>query len=221
MKFINIAYGIFVFMFSSLSCTGQENDEKKSKCLKTEVEEYINHQAQSVEIRTYCILESGEKSLHGKYQRIGISDSILYSEGNYQWGGKTGEWVYYHSAKDTLRKENYQNGLLDGEFVEFHENGKLWIKGEYKLGEKKGIWEEYSENGIKIRQGKYIGEKRTPYSETILDSLLENGVIVSGLQFPIIEEIKDGVWNYWDIKGVLIKKELWDKGKLIETKEHW
>ena len=72
---------------------------------------------------------------------------------------------------------------------------KIKLVGEYTDGDKSGIWTEYYENGNIKSNGSY--------------SILYN---------ENKDELKNGIWKYYDIDKKMIKQEHWSNGKLLKTK---
>jgi antitoxin component YwqK of YwqJK toxin-antitoxin module len=84
-----------------------------------------------------------------------------------------------------------------------------------------GVWKEYHKNGVLASEGKYL-----PWSFRSLTPTKDSSgvaVPVENTSFDILADVsyivgegylKDGIWNYYDDKGKLIKKELYKNGTL-------
>ena len=111
----------------------------------------------------------------------------------------SGKWKFWDESGKLLLKANYspyrtKNKALYGKYKTRYDSGKLKTTGEYHKGSKIGTWNNYHENGKK---------QSTKYYQYKSNSNLKD--------YPI------GIWLYWNEKGVLIKKETYKNGVLIDT----
>ena len=110
-------------------------------------------------------------------------DGKIHSEGNINFGMKTGIWKTYYNNGNLKCIENfennkikdlyqqfyetgekyaeiyYKNGEYYGDYTVFHKNGNIQIKGFCREGLKEGTWLEYYENGNKKTETYYVNDK--------------------------------------------------------------
>ena len=108
----------------------------------------------------------------------------------------TGKWKFWNESGKLIQKSFYSPLRKNteskyGKNKENYPSGKLKSSGEYHKGSKIGTWHFYFENGKK---------EHTAYYQ-----------YKSNVDYPI------GTWLYWDERGLLIKKEIYKDGQLIET----
>jgi len=183
----------------------------------------------------------------GEYYR---KEKSSVTEGYYVNNNLYGTWKHYENGKlfaidiygkgtniQTLFfKDNHLTVIAnteDGLSVIFDKKGYLKELGEYKNNCKVGIWKYYKQ-GILLEQGRYfndyitvkqIGKQKkwfivnkedklaeSIFSKKIIESFVKN----NGKRYYL----KDKKWKYWNLEGVLIKEEIWNKGELVETKEY-
>jgi len=162
---------------------------------------------------------------------------------------KTIKNIFYYDAESVNRKvisyyetgelesifNRNEHGNMNGLILEFFKSSKLKSHSVfnngigitydyYKDGRIKNYYQS-SEIGYTGYSSSYCSEGEL-YSEIFHDSLdyIQEGYHCNGnLRFKgriINNELKEGKWEYWNKEGVLIKEETWDKGELIDTKEH-
>lgn len=181
---------------------------------------------------------------HGEY--IDYKDGIMTFRGNYEYGSKDGEHVYYYPQGTIKEKEVYGNntlksresyyesgnlkervkfvgGSIEGIKEGYYEDGSLREKSNYSRGKKDGLSEIYNEKGYLVLKGLYQRGKRFEVEEYSSFGTLKKTIRTQG----DIEEEKrynsDG-----GLKSVVInktrerKKEICHyhiNGKIKEVKE--
>jgi antitoxin component YwqK of YwqJK toxin-antitoxin module len=103
---------------------------------------------------------------------------------------------------------NYCNGSRIGEWY-FYKNGKMEIKGSYYPDY---LYFETMDGGtpfLVTKDGTFAEEI---YCKQVINSYFEN-------KEPVLY-IKDGKWEYYSETGDLIKKEIYDKGRLLQSKTY-
>lgn len=71
-----------------------------------------------------------------------------YSEGEYYFGQKTGEWeTFYYPEMKIKEIVRYSEGKKTGKYKEYYKNKKQKAIGAYASGEKNGKWIYYNEDG--------------------------------------------------------------------------
>ena len=127
-------------------------------------------------------------------------EEVFYENGNIQRripfkGGKIdGIEEEFDEQGNIIRTRHWKNGQLIEEtkpeltpHIMYHNNGNVWIKGQKNSkGQQEGIWECFYADGNI--------EIRTPYKE----------------------DKRDGIMEWFDKQGNIIKTRLWKDGKLIE-----
>jgi antitoxin component YwqK of YwqJK toxin-antitoxin module len=117
-----------------------------------------------------------------------------------------GKFYYYFDPR-----LNFKIRLTEGQ-IDSHPANKLESAGEYNNGLKIGVWEEYYTNGNK--------KNIYTYKSGILDGLYQsynrdNGNVY--LAGNYVNGKEDGEWNIYSLRGNLMKKEFYEKGKIINT----
>jgi antitoxin component YwqK of YwqJK toxin-antitoxin module len=83
-----------------------------------------------------------------------------YSEGEFYYGKKTGEWIsYYYPAMKIKCKCKYINGMLTGKYKSWYPNKRLKEFGQYSNGQKQGVWIYYRPDGSVDYTAEYISGK--------------------------------------------------------------
>lgn len=126
-------------------------------------------------------------------------DSIwnFYDEGgkilsmeNYSAGKKNGKSIVYFLSGAVAEEKNFKMDLLDGSYKEFYENKKLRRERTYENGKQVGKEVSYFPTGAIEETGMYNKTGKM-----------------------------NGVWVTYDKTAKLIKKEVFDNGKLLNDKE--
>ncbi|MCX6305745.1 MAG: hypothetical protein NT040_12350 [Bacteroidetes bacterium] len=134
------------------------------------------------------------------------------AEGNYLDEKKDSTWQFFSESDGTLvSTESYQAGMISGLSKIFFPEGGLSELVYYKHGIKDGLWEQYFLDGkLKLRGAFREGEKQGAFTVFYNSGRL----FISG-QYS--QGHQDGTWTYYDEKGVVSKKEIYEKGKLLKT----
>lgn len=139
----------------------------------------------------YFYYENGIRSAKGKFKyTIDDTDTtilVLKMSGKWKFWSENGKLVH-KSYYSPLRSLTQTKY---GKSKELYPSGKLKSKGEYHKGSKIGTWHYYYQNGVKKHIAYYQYKSRIDY--------------------PV------GTWLYWNKKGILIKKEVYKEGLLIES----
>jgi len=77
--------------------------------------------------------------IHGTYNEFYLTNQ-LFAQGTFEYGLKSGRWIYWHSNGQIKIIEHYKNGLLHGEYLEYDQNAKLIYSGKFKNGFKNGVF---------------------------------------------------------------------------------
>ncbi len=116
-------------------------------------------------------------------------DSKLLSEENYRNGEKNGFSIVYYGGDGIAEKSNWKDGKMDGKWQQFYTDGKIKIQGNYKDGLRDGQVKTFFDSGQVMMDGQYS------------------------------QGDPSGTWFYYNEKGEMLKKEYYEKGKLIKTEE--
>ena len=135
-------------------------------------------------------------------------DTLVSNNHNLSWHSKNGKYTYYRDGKK-ITKSKF-NELKD-EIVDLsncvpcylisYKDGELLYEGEFYTDCGVGIYLDYYRNGNVKTKGHY---KRN---------------IIQNWDNDKVNEwcsIKDGLWEYFDKQGGLIKSEFYENGELIE-----
>jgi antitoxin component YwqK of YwqJK toxin-antitoxin module len=132
--------------------------------------------------------------------------------GNYLDEKKDSTWQFFSETDGTLVSlENYVAGMINGLSKVFYPEGGLSELHYYKNGIKDGLWEQYYLDGkLKLRGAYKSGEKQGAFK-----TWYNSG-------HPMIEGLyslghQDGTWTYYDEKGAISKKEIYEKGELLKV----
>ena len=152
----------------------------------------------------------GKKAVTTSY----FTNGSKMATGNYLNEKKDSVWQFFSELNGTLAsREMYQAGLINGTSNVFYPEGGLSELLNYKNGIKDGLWEQYYVDGkLKLRGTYKAGEKQGPF-KAFYNSALP---MMEG-QYKLGH--KDGTWIFYNEKGALLKKEFYDKGKLIKVEE--
>ena len=164
------------------------------------------------------------------YSLISDGDYISYYPNGVQYergfninGVREGAWMVWYSNGQLGNKLNFKHGKLDSLFVTFFENGQVMFIGNYKEDARTGLWKEYFENGKLKSEGCYCEDIHPVYvTHDNVDSLKNEypNLIDNIIFLDYTLDFKSGQWKYYNEKGMLIREEYYEKGKLIKTKEY-
>ena len=144
------------------------------------------------------------------------------------FGVRTDSAMFKEITSSKYKYEFWRNlvDLYNGYYIEWYENGNIKSKGKYKSGLKVGLWLYYDENNVLIKKENYSGENE--YLKGLYCEYYSNGEIKVKGKYKLarvinkydesksdIVSMKDGMWYYYDIKGVIIKKEIWKFNTMI------
>jgi len=196
-----------------------ENGKRKGKWIVKGIfvfsyHKYYNNDTVLVEIyekkfklseRFYLLVTDTGEIKHGNYDVFSYS-GYLSSRCNFNYGKLTQKKIFNNDSTIEII-ENYKLNNDTIEFIEYFKNGKIKEKGlclnnNGRIGE----WIMYYENGNIYAKGFYNG-----YNYILVN--YDNGATGG-----VPNHLKHGMWEYWNEKGVLIKKEKYCKGKLCKIK---
>jgi antitoxin component YwqK of YwqJK toxin-antitoxin module len=132
--------------------------------------------------------------------------------GNYVNEKKDSTWQFFSESNGTLvSQETYQAGLINGLSRVFYPEGGLSELYNYKNGIKDGLWEQYYLDGkLKLRGVYKAGDKQGPFK-----TWYNSGQLMMEGQYSLGHQ--DGTWIYYTEKGTVSKKEIYDKGALLNV----
>jgi len=136
------------------------------------------------------------------------------AEGDFKDQQKEGEWIYYHDDGTSVSLvEHYEHGKLDGKKITYYVNQKVVYEIiEYQDGIKNGEWKRFFPDGKIMtksfyRNGKLDGPfiQFTDEGDTLLKGNYQDGE-------------QQGEWIFYDdTTGYPVRKEVYQKGRLIKT----
>ena len=169
-------------------------------------------------------------SLHGSYL-VYFPEGTINTAGSYQYGKKTGHWVwnlpegkgvemegdfesnlqagdweYYYSSGELSYKANYSKGLRSGEWLYFYKDSTPYRKGVYANDLKQGFWQTWYEDGTLLMQGSYMEGKEFG----VWENFWENGRIKNKATFK--DGKLDGYWVSYTPNGTLILSGTYKNG---------
>ena len=190
----SIKYILFILLILPLCLNGQEK---------------FWHISDTVVSKDVIYVEKGVFVNEDFFKRINANNSLYYNNVK----------VYYLNG--ALKEEYCLNkSFVEGNDISYYENGVIKEFYTCRNGNRFGAYIEFHDNGEKKTLGEYILPDSTPnYYETVAIDTIDdkmNGEVISKTSTMHFNDKKNGIWHYWNEKGVLIKSELWDKGTLIK-----
>ena len=161
-------------------------------------EEYKTfYKSGEVKSKFYCsefnFDDISKSKFFSKYNEF-AKDGTSLCEGNFEFGNKTGQWLYYYDSKKLKSEINYANDTLNGKTVNYYDNGNIKSVGDYLKGQKNGKWIYYTESADKNYEESYQNGKLSGSYVSYFDNkeIYQKGNLTDGF--------KDGNWitNYSD-----------------------
>jgi antitoxin component YwqK of YwqJK toxin-antitoxin module len=191
----------------------------------------------------YNLKKSEELTPHIKYHPNG---NVCIKGQKNSKGQEEGIWEWFYDNGNIHLRIPYKGGKQDGIVELFYENGNTKWRIQYKDGKIDGIEEEFDEQGnitetYLWKNGQLIEETKpelTPHimyhnngnvwikgqknskgqQEGIWECFYADGNIE--IRIPYKEDKRDGIMEWFDKQGNIIKTRVWKDGELIETTEH-
>lgn len=190
------------------------------------VEEYY----QSGKVKEKYFMKNDFKE--GKYKKF-YENGIIEQEGQYQKNYKNGLWKFYTSDGKPSRKENYKINFIsvkDGPYEEYWPSGSVKFRCIWIDGKREGVFQKFFENGVVEQTGEFHndliegtlsvfypngtlkGKTTSLYGKADgpSEEYYENGQLKEKGNYK--NDSKEGIWESYDKKGQLIKKEHYHKG---------
>ncbi|NVN95736.1 MAG: LytTR family transcriptional regulator DNA-binding domain-containing protein [Bacteroidetes bacterium] len=131
----------------------------------------------------------------------------LMSEGYYISTHKDSTWKYYNINRVLIREESYRATLKNGEWKTYYDDGTLTDRINWKNGKREGIWEQnYSGGTLKTQ---FKNDKL----EGIYQVFTPEGKLRNQGKYK--NNLKDGIWFWYDEKGLPNKKFVYKDNKLL------
>jgi hypothetical protein len=123
-------------------------------------------------------------------------DGVLYEEGTYIYGKKSGPWEKLHENGNLYTEVTYVNDKKSGISREWNVYGKLIEEMKYANGKLSGPWKSWYKSGKLFEEEYYVdGILNGPwYLWYENGNLCEEGTYVDGKLF--------GSWKIWDENGI-------------------
>ena len=169
--------------------------------------------------------------------RIRDAEGRVRKHGRYDHDRKTGPWAAFDHAGDTLAVVNYRDGLLDGESRAYGPGGILLRRVTYRRGRMHGPYADHFPDGALHEQVGYRdGLREGPYLRFTRTDTADNGPRLEGQyhrgnrsgiwtryygngvkseQGPLVADLFDGRWIYWDRDGRLVLERVFVHGALV------
>lgn len=161
------------------------------------------------------------------YSIIYESDSMQCFNLNYSikgiLEGKYKKTECYYQGTPLVKSLEYTKyrGKYDGVFKKWNSKGQLVKVDYYDEGCLNGISLSAYDNGVLSSRG--------IYTESCIDTIIVDTRSLEESDEPLYSSIrerkkvkipfKDKKWEYFSREGMLVHEEIWEKGKLISTKE--
>ncbi len=152
---------------------------------------------------------------NGMYREYFKSGQVFVS-GQFKYGKRDGEWVFYHENGELAKKVSYVNGQPDGVVETRDEKGALQARREYQGGKRAATWLIYAPGGEQvIREEHYVDGKP--------DGLWKNWFADGQLQreSPFKAGVREGVAKEWSEEGKLLAEVSFAGGKRDGVSTRW
>ncbi|MGY6650005.1 hypothetical protein [Wenyingzhuangia sp. IMCC45574] len=157
--------------------------------------------------KVYTVLEKHDRTRHGDYKEYYKRDLVV--SGVYEYGQKTGSWIYKDPEGDYLQKGSFKKGKESGKWEKYYKGNLI---GEVL----------YNDNGVVI-ESKYYDIDGNVTGDYYYDEFLKIGKgyreYLNGAKVEYMNYGEDKV-NHGDIKvfypnGFLLQEKKYNKGKLF------
>ncbi|HTB52823.1 MAG TPA: OmpA family protein [Ferruginibacter sp.] len=188
--------------------------------------------------------EAGKEALyqiiHQQPEKI-ISNYLLYEEGDYSDGLRTGNWNTYiiedsTFTKTLLKKVSFKNGKEDGAFQYFYADGNIAAAGTYVGGNVEGSLKIYYEDGKTFASQLFMSNKKngeekcffrggqlkriSNYANDVKEgkeeSYYENGSVEESTNYTA--GMMDGDYRFYYPSGLLWTERIYKNGLLENVK---
>ncbi|HMG83136.1 MAG TPA: OmpA family protein [Ferruginibacter sp.] len=178
--------------------------------------------------------------IHKQPEKI-TSNYLLYEEGDYSDGSRTGDWSMYIIEDSTfkktlLKKVSFQNGKETGAFQYFYANGNIAASGTYVDGNVEGSLKVYYDDGKTFalqlfKSNKKNGEEKCFFpggqlkcisnyvndvQEGKEESYYDNGKIEESANYT--NGMMDGDYRFYYPSGLLWTERIYKNGLLENVK---
>ncbi len=175
----------------------------------TSCEKEVNR-SQLVE-RNNLLLDRG-KAFTGKSIQYFDGTSNIQSSTSYRMGKRHGEYKLFYENGQLELKEVNEDGLTEGVSIRYDQNGNKLVELNYSKGKRNGICKIFYEDGQVQEEGEFVNNDLTCLSKRWHENGNQQG------EGRLVAGVRDGNWKFWDISGQRSKDQLFDKGRLLETK---
>jgi len=155
--------------------------------------------------KLYALLNYREKSDTAS-AKLYDEEGVLIAKGTYLGKKKINKWTFF-SKKLIIRKETYTDGKKNGVSQTFYKNGNVSEEQHWKDDVENGVWRQYFENKkVKLEMRIDNGKRNSAYYKYYPSGKFE-------IKGRYINDLMEGTWEYFDIKGKVVKKIEYIKGK--------
>ncbi len=117
---------------------------------------------------------------------VKYDNGVVATKGAYVNGLKNGNWIYRYESDQLAQESYFEFGVAQGDIKNYFPNGALQIEGKYENNLEHGLWRWY----------------------------FEGGQTESEVEF--VHGVKEGEQKFWNESGIIVKKEFYRHGELIE-----
>ena len=124
--------------------------------------------------------------------------------------------------------------MKDGYEKDYFPNGRIESEGDYLYGKRDGVWKFYYDEGVycdedtlKIEMSFDGGITLRSVEGEVYKGDVKDGYYKSYFLGRKLKcegqyhfNLKDGIWNHYNIEGKLIKEEVYKMGELVEQKDY-
>lgn len=136
------------------------------------------------------------------------------TEGYYLHKQKDSLWRYYNIDNILLIEEYYQNNLKQGTWKVYFENGKTAEITSWNNDLQEGAWQQFFPDGTMKVDGNYFQGEKQGEIKYYFPSGKINIIGVYDMSY------REGEWLYLDEDSTVVKKEIYEHGKLISEENY-
>ena len=152
---------------------------------------------------------SGRK--HGAMSRF-FRNGALETQQNYNNDTLEGISQEYSNDGTLISEIIYKKGQKEGAFRQYYKDGTLSIEGNFTKDRYDGGWKYYDADGF------LVGEANFSAGNGMIKMFDTDGILMRTI--PYVDNVIDGIEEYYDKNGKIEKTILYTKGRLVEIKNN-
>jgi antitoxin component YwqK of YwqJK toxin-antitoxin module len=164
--------------------------------------------------------ESGKLQTKAQYEKNGTvcyttsyyGNGEKIAEGIYVNKLKDGEWKYYDGSDNVIAIEHFVNGKKHGASLTYLPGGQLIEEKTYVNGKAQGVWKRFYRSGKPHFEGGLLNDHW--HGQFVFFNVDGKKIATGAYQ----KSVKEGDWSFYDEKGLLIKVETYQNGRVVSKK---